>query len=94
MFEPPQYDQTILQHIYENNNTIITKIENNIPLSVLEHQDVMRLPKSYLICYLNGFIDAKDQLKKAKIYIKGFDDKTTYIKYKEVMRVLRKVEYH
>lgn len=93
MFEPPQYDRTILQHIYENNNTIIAKIENNVPLSVLEHQDVMRLPKSYLICYLNGFIDAKDQLKKAKIYIKGFDDKITYIKYKEVLRVLRKVQY-
>ncbi len=94
LFEPPQYDQTILQHIYENNNTIISKIESEEPLSVLEHQDVEKLPKSYLICYLNGFTDAKDQLKKAKNYIKNLDDKTTYIKYKEVMRVLRKVKYY
>jgi hypothetical protein len=94
MFEPPQYDTTILQHIYENNNTIISKIESNEPLSVLEHQDVVRLPKSYLICYLNGFNDAKDQLKKAKSYIKSLNDKTIYIKYKEVIRVLRKVKYH
>lgn len=94
LFEPPRYDSTIIQHIYDNNNTIVSKIEHKVPLSVLEHQDVEKLPKSYLICYLNGFTDAKDQLKKAKNYIKNLEDKTTYIKYKEVMRVLRKVKYY
>ncbi|MDX8552281.1 ATP-binding protein [Tenacibaculum sp. 1B UA] len=94
LFEAPQYHNDILQLIYDNNNSIIAKIVNNKPLSVIEHEDVYRLPTSYLICYLNGFESAPLQLKKAKIYIKNLEDKTTYIKYKEAMRVIRKVKYN
>lgn len=94
LFDPPQYDRTIIKHIYENNNVIVNKIENNIALSVTEHEDVFKLPTSYLICFLNGYFDVPTQLKKAKSYIKSLDDKTTYIKYKEAMRVLRKVKYN
>ena len=63
-------------------------------MSVIEHEDVARLPNNYLISYLNGYLDAKEQLEKAKNYIRNLKDKTTYIKYKEVIRVLRKVKYH
>ncbi|GGG92810.1 ATPase AAA [Polaribacter pacificus] len=94
LFVPPQYDAEIIEHIYENNNAIVYKIEHELPLSVLEHEDVYRLPTSYLICYLNGFLDAPEQLEKTKDYIKNMQDKTTYIKYKEAMRVLRKVKYN
>ncbi|MEQ3500897.1 MULTISPECIES: ATP-binding protein [Tenacibaculum] len=94
LFEAPQYHNDILQLIYDNNNSIIAKIVNNKPLSVIEHEDVYRLPTTYLICYLNGFEIAPLQLKKAKNYIKNLEDKTTYIKYKEAMRVIRKVKYH
>jgi len=93
LFNPPKYNQTILEHIYVNNNKIVEKISHNIPLSVTEHEDVYKLPINYLICYLNGFTDAKTQLEKAKIYIKNLPDKTAYIKYKDVMRVLRKIKY-
>ncbi|CAL2102280.1 ATPase AAA [Tenacibaculum sp. 190130A14a] len=93
LFKPPVYDSVILKYVYDNNNAIVAKIENNLPLSVTEHEDVYKLPTSYLICYLNGFLDAPEQLKKAKNYIKNLEDKTTYIKYKEAMRVLRKVKY-
>ena len=93
LFEAPLYNQDILNYIYEYNNTIVAKIENEISLSVTEHEDVYKLPTSYLICYLNGFLDAPEQLKKAMLYIKNLEDKTTYIKYKEAMRVLRKVKY-
>ncbi|CAM1344015.1 ATP-binding protein [Tenacibaculum amylolyticum] len=94
LFEPPVYDDTIIRHMYDNSNNIVYKLENNTPLSVTEHEDVHRLPNNYLICYLHGFLDAKEQLEKAKTYIKKLDDKTAYIKYKEVIRVLRKVKYH
>lgn len=94
LFEAPQYHHDILQLIYDNNNSIIAKIVNNKPLSVIEHEDVYRLPTSYLICYLNGFESAPLQLKKAKNYIKNLEDKTTYIKYKEAIRVIRKVKYN
>lgn len=93
LFEPPKYDDNIINHIYENSNAIISKITNKKPLSVLEHEDVFRLPTNYLICFLNGFLDAAKQLTKAKSYIKNLDDKTTYIKYKEAIRVIRKVKY-
>jgi hypothetical protein len=94
LFEVPKYDEVIIKHIYDNCNAIIQKIENQKPLSVLDHEDVLRLPTNYLLCYLNGFLDAASQLKKAKEYIKNIEDKTTYIKFKEAMRVIRKVKYN
>ncbi|NVK52062.1 MAG: ATP-binding protein [Flavobacteriaceae bacterium] len=93
LFEPPTFDSKVVQHMYINSNTIVSKLEKNIPLSVTEHEDVLRLPTNYLICYLQGYLDAPDQLRKAKNYIKSIENKTTYIKYKEAMRVLRKVKY-
>lgn len=94
LFKAPLFDPIILKHIYDNNNRIITKIKNNKPLSVIDNEDIYKLPTSYLICYLNGFLEAPKQLKKAKAYIKNLENKTTYIKYKEAMRVLRKVRYN
>ena len=93
-FSPPAFDASIIEHIYNNNNTIVGKITKNISLSVTEHEDVLKLPTNYLICYLHGYLDASEQLSKAKEYIKNIPDKTTYIKYKEAMRVLRKVKYN
>ena len=93
LFEPPQFDKKVLEHLYTNNNSIISRIEKEIPLSVTDHEDVLKLPTSYLICYLNGFLDAEEKLKKAKNYIRSLEDKTTYIEFKEVLRVVRKVKY-
>jgi hypothetical protein len=94
LFQPPKYDETIINLIYTNSNKIISKIVNETPLSVLEHEDVFRLPTNYLICFLNGCIDASNQLRKAKNYMRNLEDKTTYIKYKEALRVIRKVKYN
>ncbi len=94
LFDPPKYDAIIVKHIYNNCNNIIQKITAKTKLSVLEHEDVFRLPHNYLLCYLNGFLDAPDLLRKAKNYIKNLENKTTYVKYKEAMRVIRKVKYN
>ena len=94
LFVPPKFDVNIIHHIYNDCNAIVKKIENNIPLSVIEDVDVLRLPTNYLICYLHGYVDVSKQLKKVKTYLKDLKDKTTYIKYKEAMRVIRKVQYH
>ena len=94
IFEPPMFDAAVIDHIYNNNNQIISKIVKNEALSVTEFEDVFRLPTNYLICYLHGYLDAPTQLRKAKEYIKNIENKTTYIKYKEAMRVLRKVKYN
>lgn len=94
LFEPPELDAVVIQHIHYNNQQITNKIASQKPLSVLEHEDVLRLPTNALICFLHGYEDATEQLKTAKDYIKKLEDKTTYIKYKEAMRVIRKVKYN
>ena len=94
LFEIPKYDETIIKHIYDNSNKIITKIVAETSLSVLDFDDVFKLPTNLLLCYLNGYLDAINQLKKARNYIKNLEDKTTYLKYKDVMRVVRKVKYN
>jgi hypothetical protein len=93
LFVAPKFDVGVVLHIYKNSKTIIQKIEKDISLSVLENEMVLRLPTNCLICFLHGFLDAVDQLKKAKNYLKNLEDKTTYIKYKEAIRVIRKVQY-
>jgi hypothetical protein len=94
LFEPPKYDANLIHHIYVSSNEIVSKVEENQQLSNLEEDFLFRLPKNYLLCYLHGFLDATNQLKKVKNYIKNLEDKTTYIKYKEAMRVIRKVKYN
>ncbi|WP_435414193.1 ATP-binding protein [Polaribacter aestuariivivens] len=94
LFEPPKFDVEIINHIYNNCNTVVKKIEENKPLSKTEYLDFLRLPTNYLICYLHGFLDAAEQLKKVKNYIRNLTDKTTYINYKEALRIIRKVQYN
>lgn len=94
LFQPPLFDSKLLAPIFKRNNEIIRKLKTNEPLSEQQYKMMLQLPTNYLICYLNGFLEAKEQLEKAKKHLKALDDKTTYIKYKEVMRVLRKVNYH
>ncbi|QNM84822.1 ATP-binding protein [Polaribacter pectinis] len=94
LFEPPVFNDEIMIHIFNNCNLIINKIQGNKSLSTIEKEDVLRLPTNYLICYLHGFLEVEEQLKKAKNYIKNLDDKTAYIKYKETLRIIRKVKYN
>ncbi|GAB7255839.1 DUF5929 domain-containing protein [Polaribacter sp. OB-PA-B3] len=93
LFKPPVFNEEVMIHIYNNCNLIIRKVSENKPLSFTEHEDVLRLPTNYLICYLHGFLDAEENLKKAKNYIKNLENKSTYIKYKETLRVIRKLKY-
>ncbi|MEE9406730.1 MAG: ATP-binding protein [Polaribacter sp.] len=93
LFKPPVFNDEIMVHIYNNCNLIIKKIELHKLLSKTEQEDVLRLPTNYLICYLHGFLDAEEQLKKAKNYIKNLERKFTYVKYKKTLRIIRKVKY-
>jgi hypothetical protein len=94
LFVPPKLNVAIMFRIYENCKSIIKKIETDVTLSEVEHETLLRLPTNCLICYLHGFLDAVTLLKKAKSNIKKLDNTTTYIKYKEAMRVIRKVKYN
>ncbi|AXT18728.1 ATP-binding protein [Flavobacteriaceae bacterium AU392] len=92
LFEPPQFDKRILHHIYNTNNVILEKLKKGTVLNSSEKNDLINLPATYLICYLNLFHDAIDKLVEAKPYLKLYD-KNVYINYKESLRILRKVKY-
>lgn len=92
IFEPPQFNKKTLHHILNTNNTLLEKLEKGLELSPSDKKDIKHLPATYLICYLNGFIDAKDKLAQARPILKQYDKKV-YLSLKESLRVLRKVQY-
>ncbi|MBQ4913194.1 ATP-binding protein [Maribacter sp. MMG018] len=93
LFEAPQYDKKTLYHVYNSNNSLLTKVKNNIPLKPREKEDLKHMADTYLICYLNGFEEAKPQMELAKNLTKNKFPKT-YGSIKEALRVLRKVKYN
>ncbi|QXP60479.1 ATP-binding protein [Olleya sp. HaHaR_3_96] len=92
IFNAPQFDKKILHHIYNSNNAILEKLKNEQLLNNNELKDLNNLPDTYLICYLNLFHEALDKLNEAKPYLKPFPE--IYRKYKDVLRILRKVKYN
>ncbi len=93
IFEPPQYDKKTLHHILNANNALLQKLEKKIELNPSEKTDLKQLPDTYLICYLNGFEDAKDQMEMARPLLK-MQDENIYRTLKEAQRILRKVKYN
>jgi hypothetical protein len=93
IFEPPQYDRKTLHHIYNANNALIQKIQKNRDLTRAEGNDLKLAPSTYLICYLNGFEEAKEQMEILKGLIRSKEE-TVYNNLKESLRILRKVRYN
>lgn len=93
VFEPPKYDKKTLYHIFNANNALLKKLEKGNELKASEETDLEHLPATYLICYLNGFEEAKDRLEVARPLVKKLNLKV-YQNLKESLRVLRKVRYN
>ncbi len=93
VFEAPQYDKKTLHHIYNANNSLLRKLEKGIALKPAEENDLEHLPATYLICYLNGFDEAKDQMDESRSLLKKYNG-TVYQSLKESLRILRKVRYN
>lgn len=93
VFQPPQYDKKVLHHVFNTNNSILSKLENGSVLTPLELQDLRHLPDTHLICYLNGFHEAKEQMEFAKNHTKENHPKV-YLALQAALRVLRKVDYN
>lgn len=91
LFEPPAFNIKMLFHIYNSNEVLVNKLKKDMQLTPRELKDLENLPSTYMICYLNGFDDAKRKLIDAKIYLKPFP--AIYSSFKEAMRVLRKMKY-
>jgi hypothetical protein len=60
---------------------------------VKEEKLLNRLCFNMMLCFLNGFYEAKDQLISVKDYLKRAQDPQLFIAFKEVMRILRKLKY-
>lgn len=93
LFEPPQYDKKTLYHVYNSSKSLVSKIKNDTPLNSMENEDLNYLADTFLICYLNGFEEARDQMDLAKNLVKNKYTKT-YTSLKEALRILRKVKYN
>ncbi|MGB5271762.1 MAG: DUF5929 domain-containing protein, partial [Eudoraea sp.] len=92
IFEPPQYDKKTLYHIFNSNKALLQKIEKDVLLKRSEELDLKLLPATYLICYFNGFEEAKDLMETARPLLKKYDV-NIYESLKESFRILRKVKY-
>ncbi len=93
IFEAPQFEKKTLHHIYNANNALLQKLEQKFALKATDIDDLVQLPDTYLICYLNGFEEARDQMEKARSLLKDYDPKI-YASLKESLRILRKVRYN
>ncbi len=91
LFEPPEYNRKMLFHIYNSNISLLDKLQKNLTLSEREIKDLENLPSNFMICYLNGFEDAKQKLIDAKLLLKPYA--IVYLSFKESLRILRKMKY-
>lgn len=94
LFEPPVYNKKVLHHIYNSNLALINKLQKGLVLSDREENDLANLSSTLMICYLNGFDDAKQKLIVAKPFLKARKNATIYLGFKEAMRILRKMKYN
>ena len=93
LFEPPIYNKKMLYHIYNTNLSLIDKLQKGVTISEREIKDIENIPSTLMICFLNGFEDAKQKLIDAKPFLKTQKNKLVYVNFKEVMRILRKMKY-
>ncbi len=93
LFKPPQFNKKELYQIFNNCNTVLSNLKKKLPLNAQQKNDLIELPTNYMICALNEIPKAYSKLKESKTYLKKLEDKTSYIRYKEAIRVLRKVNF-
>ena len=92
LFQPPEFNRKMLFHIYNSNIALLKNLQNESSLSEREKKDLENLPSTFMICYLNGFEEAKQKLIDAKVIIKPYT--SVYLSFKEALRILRKMKYN
>lgn len=94
LFEPPQYNRKMMYHIYNANMSLLQKLHKGIVLSSNEEKELENVPSTLMLCYLNGFEEAKQKLIESKPFFKSHPNSLVYQGFKEVMRILRKMKYN
>ncbi|MFD0931679.1 ATP-binding protein [Psychroflexus salinarum] len=93
VFEPPQFDQKMLRHYLNHNDSLLKKLEKKLALNSAEKKELVNMSTIYLIAYLNGFENSLDKLEEAKPLLKQIQRKA-YQRLKDNMRILRKIKYN
>jgi hypothetical protein len=93
LFEPPQYNVKMLHHIYNSNLVLLSKLEKGLTLNERENKDLENISSAFMICYLNGFEEARQKLIDAKPLLKTVANPIVYTSFKEAMRIMRKMKY-
>jgi len=93
IFEPPIFATLVLDFLMKKNEQLLSKLILNKALDLKEERWLSELPITYLICYLNGYLDALDLLNQSKEILKTHS-KELYQQYKDALRVIRKVRYN
>jgi hypothetical protein len=93
LFEPPAYNKKLLHHVFNSNVALLKKIRMGFALDKREEKDLENLPSTLMICFLNGFEEAKQLLINSKLVLKEFGNANVYLSFKESMRILRKMKY-
>lgn len=96
LFEPPLFDQRVLHHAYNHATKQLQYLANskNLPANgIFSDAELERLPNTLMLCYLNGFNQAKDLLISHKEAFKQHPNPNLYGAFKETLRILRKIKY-
>ena len=94
LFEPPAYNKKMLHHIYNATIALLNKLEKGLLLTEREAKELENVSSTLMICYLNGFDDAKQKLIDAKPFLKAQANATVYLSFKDALRILRKMKYN
>lgn len=93
LFEPPAFEKTLLHHIMNSQKTIAQKLLTNKTLTGTQKKEVETLSPTLMLCYLNGFEEAKEILFSIQNPLRDCSN-LAYQNHKDAMRILRKIKYN
>ena len=93
LFEPPVFEKKLLHHIMNSQKTIAERLIAKKSLSTAQNKEVEALSPTLMLCYLNGFEEAKSLLYAIQNPLRDYNS-VAYQSHKDSMRILRKIKYH
>ena len=93
LFEPPVFEKKLLHHIMNSQKTIAERLIAKKSLTTAQNKEVEALSPTLMLCYLNGFEEAKSLLYAIQNPLRDYNS-VAYQSHKDSMRILRKIKYH
>ena len=93
LFEPPVFEKKLLHHIMNSQKTITERLIAKKSLTTAQSKEVEALSPTLMLCYLNGFEEAKSLLYAIQNPLRDYNS-VAYQSHKDSMRILRKIKYH